>query len=830
MAVLLALLCACAFLGPALSPANSLLPYPPELLQPQQAEYLHQGGAMGAIQRGNLDMGDKFNQSLAWDQISADRLRQAELPLWTRRIGGGVPFIPQMAQPLHPMTLLLTVVPASGAYGIFWALHLLLLGYTAYLFLRRIGLLHGPALFGMVCLLLGLWTQARIHHNVMLSAVLPLFAMLGAIHQLCVHGGGRRSIAVLALGTGLSWLSGFAPASLLCTWLCFGFYLLLLRDLAPGQRLRVSFKVGGAVGLGFLLAAGQLLPVLLAAQESARTPATLELLRLKSLDSAHLLGLIWPTLLHSAETPMLGDGTLHHPSWPASALLQRVFIGGGFNFPETACYTGLACLCLVPAGRGQPWFKSLALVCLLGLAIALALPGVLELTALIPGAHSGDLKRYLLLVGICLPILGALGLQGLLLQGRRRSAEALTLLVAGLSLVGLLFHLQGEAELLRVWSRAIAAGQDQLGFVLDPQAVAARFTEQFSGFATWQRQHLIWVFAAGMVTALGTFALLRWPGRHLVWALCLLSGIELLLHGQGTRVAIPRARIDTPPQLLGPVVTAPATAQGFPPRLYAIQQRPEDQRTDVLAVPAMPNLPAFWGIEDLCAYNPLPKRRMEEFFDALGGGTVATGGVGVAPLWDPASLAHPLADLIGIEWILSDKALTHPRLEDASPPDHPGPARLYRRRGSLPRVTFVQRMECLPDPVARRSRLADPQHRPADLLILEDPGAPALAAPDPEAAAAIEVLEVGEEQIEIRCRNEAPGYLRLADPYDAGWTCDNRGAPTRIYRADHYLRAVYLPAGDHHLRFRFAAPRVTLPLYLSLAAACVALLLLVLPR
>src|SRR5688500_4571302 len=147
-AVALSALCGLAFLGPGAWPGNAVVPFPPEAIEPLRSEVLASGERrLEELLLGNASLGDKYGQSLAWDRITRDALVEGRIPRWTREIGGGASFVPQMGQVYQPWTWLLRLLPAPGIYGLWFLLHQVVFGWLGYRFLRRIGTSHAAGLF-----------------------------------------------------------------------------------------------------------------------------------------------------------------------------------------------------------------------------------------------------------------------------------------------------------------------------------------------------------------------------------------------------------------------------------------------------------------------------------------------------------------------------------------------------------------------------------------------------------------------------------------------------------------------------------------------------------
>jgi len=81
-----------------------------------------------------------------------------------------------------------------------------------------------------------------------------------------------------------------------------------------------------------------------------------------------------------------------------------------------------------------------------------------------------------------------------------------------------------------------------------------------------------------------------------------------------------------------------------------------------------------------------------------------------------------------------------------------------------------------------------------------------------------EIIEDRRNRVNIRTRNEHDGLLVLADNFYNGWHAYIDGSPTLIYRANHSMRSVAVPAGEHVVTFVFLPETLKVSAYASFGA------------
>jgi hypothetical protein len=90
--------------------------------------------------------------------------------------------------------------------------------------------------------------------------------------------------------------------------------------------------------------------------------------------------------------------------------------------------------------------------------------------------------------------------------------------------------------------------------------------------------------------------------------------------------------------------------------------------------------------------------------------------------------------------------------------------------------------------------------------------------PSPATGSTATVVNQNPQLVEVETSLTGDGYLVLLDTYYPGWTASVDGQDTPIYRANYIGRAVFVPAGEHLVRFDYRPWSFNLGLGLSILA------------
>lgn len=151
-----------------------------------------------------------------------------------------------------------------------------------------------------------------------------------------------------------------------------------------------------------------------------------------------------------------------------------------------------------------------------------------------------------------------------------------------------------------------------------------------------------------------------------------------------------------------------------------------------------------------------------------------------------------------------------------------GKTRVFRNEGNLGRAFVVPAAQIAESPEAALATVQDHAHELDQLVVLELEGQPSPPAPSTleRAPGKVAMTGVGLNKIVLQAEMAAPGFVVLADAYDAGWQATVDGQAAAVYRANTVVRAVYVPAGSHEIIFRYRP----LPFWLGAVGSGLALL------
>jgi hypothetical protein len=239
------------------------------------------------------------------------------------------------------------------------------------------------------------------------------------------------------------------------------------------------------------------------------------------------------------------------------------------------------------------------------------------------------------------------------------------------------------------------------------------------------------------------------------------------------------------------------------------------------------------GLELVLGYNPLDVRRYKEFLQFImdeDRPIVPHEGIFGFPILQPFPIRNKsLLDLLGACFALAplDRSLSfaasgepdqNPRWQLRLVEPKPGNVftflaggmqplpryALYENRDAFPRAFTVSRALPLAERAAVLRQLKSTNLRQVVLLEGERENTVADRPFSKEDLEPAKILRYTPNAVDIEVERARFGYLVLTDIWFPGWIAAIDGKPTEVSRADFVFRAIGVPAGKHHVTFRFA--------------------------
>ncbi len=710
-----------------------------------------------------------------------ERLAAGDIPGWNPHQFAGIPFAadPESGWMYLPAMLFFTALPLVAAAKTWILFHLLLPGLATLGLGRALGMGTLGALTAAVAYEFSGLLYAR---NVCCPAYSQVMAWLPALllaMELAIQSRGW-------LGRITWWgATGFALSQILAAWLgqgsyyallAFGGYVLYRTVIAPPERTLtmrgrlMGLILHGAVPfvIGLALAAAAILPRL---EYNART----------NLAEGYTGDLAWAAVLGGWDVPATVASLLGRSlSYPGGATLALAFAAFVVARGRHAApyFAALAAGTLILAQRETTWLHQIPYT---------LLPRFEELhrhwpervlvafylgPAMLAGATVHALARRerpaLLAASAILPVLVTLAV-----AIRLGPINGLALLAGVVAVLGLLIVAQPRGRAIRRLVPSVlilTIFVDLLG--------AGRFNIEHGPFGGFHKVDL-----ATYYTPNGAAAFLQTQAAN----------------GQPTRFF------------------------GYDPGIHPGDDTPQlyryffaDPRSTALL---LNNRGTVLGLEDIQGYNPIQPQRYVELIRAINGFTQEYHEANVYP----AGLDSPLLNLLNARYILVPSVIPPGRADlERLVGQYPtvyadAQVRVLENRDALPRAWIVHEARQVATGEAL-SLLASGAVDPRRVALLEQTPPPDVAPPSNPALEEATVTHQEPDKLRVTVRTDAAGLLVLSETVDPAWQAEVDGTPAPILTADHLLRAVPVPAGEHTVELRYESTTLKVGTAISLLA------------
>jgi hypothetical protein len=685
----------------------------------------------------NGQLSDVAIQMIPWRKAVREALKTGHAPLLNRFIlSGDVLLAASQPAVFHPNVWIGFLLPLATAWTFSCSFTLFLAALCTFLFLRQIEASEIAAVFGAGVWMLsnGIVTFEGWPHSYVLS-MLPLLAF--GLFRLARETPGGFAATVVALV-----LMGFGghPETMLLAAAGAGVLFLFELVFAHRRLLAVSRAVAaGALAAG--LTAVAILPVLEALPQTSEqltreaTYAHAKKSVSPATSAASLLLAVYPRAYDEAPKAL-------QPAAPSFFLLSY------------ACVGGLALALALPglmARRREKW--GLVTTGLLAVLVAASFPGVTDVVTRLPLFNVAIYEYFVGVAGFCVACLAALGFDSILDEGSG-PGKRLLLFMAGTVILA-----------IGVWWRG-------------------RLVASHVPTATHDASLLL---AAAPVFAFGLLAIALRSKPGVVGA----CGLLFLLT---TRVVeLPRLYYAFPARLFYPLVLE---------ELRRLPRSDEPFRTVGLGYSMVPNQSALWELEDPRGYEAMTNRRYRETYPLW---SVSQ------PVWfnrvdDPSS---PFLAFLNVRFALGEPGAAVPAgWKDFARGEH---CTLFENPAALPRAFAPERIRFVSqsDDVVEQMKSCRDFSRLAWIeTASRSPG------DDANGTASVRISRDGPNlKLDIAAASES--WIVTSETAWKGWKAYLDGSAIPLAIANHAFLAFRVPAGKHAVRLIYWPTSFSLGLTIS---------------
>lgn len=711
-----------------------------------------------------------------WRVYGMELLKNGQWPLWIPYTLGGSPLLANFQSAVfYPLNFLFWILSDVNAWSAYIVLQPIMASLFCYLFLRNLKIGYFGSLLGAFTFAFSGFMITWLEYGIVGHAGLWLPLILLAIHKLFQ----KISLKLFLLGTfatAMSMLAGYPQITFYI--LSVAFLFILFRSLTQRRQTNKRAFLGNflvslsTLLFGVLLASVQVVPgVELWFQSIRQTDYTVASSNYGILPIVNFVTFIVPDFFGHPATLNFWGKIGYNEAASYVGILGLIFAVFAFFIPKSSEDSNLR------------FFKILLIISIIfTFNNPLAqIPYMLNL----PGLGKSVAGRFLFLADFSLAILAAYGVENFFKEEKKRKFLLILLFFAIVFLALWVFVFYG-ARLLYPQSSWI------------PNLEISKRNMVLPSF--------IFLFAV-VIAILNLF----FSGRHrLLLKLIIFLVVVFDLFRFGWKYT-------------------PFTLRGYlypPTNLTDFLQRNAGINRFVGLFPQSMWIP--YKLSSLDGYEPLMIKRFSEFANQINESVFRPPQAGTR--WVKIhDFSSPLLNVAGVKYLVSYKGVVqhdwdpeyyrYPR-EQFEMLFQYGKSQIYENKEALPRAFIVHDFQVLTDEEILKT-LMDKNFNVQQTLLLEEK-----PENSPEKKSGEDRVVISEEnyfsnQVLIKTESISDGFLFLSDNFYPGWKAFIDGKETKIYRANYAFRAIFLPAGEHEVRFLFQPQSFKIGLGISVLALLV---------
>lgn len=717
---------------------------------------------------------DQAKAHYPWDVFDRRAIHGGIFPAWNPLVLAGTPYFANSQSGLTSVfNLPLWILPLNYALGLVAWIKLLVGAFGTYLLVRELRLGFWPGVLAGVSYSLCAFNVTWLGHQTLVATSVWL-PWLVLVLERALRSGRGRDLLALTLVSALA-MNGGHPGTETHVMGGAALYLIVraatMQSLSSIDRLRRVGLSVGAIGLGVMLMAVVLIPVLKASSGTAGSA------------------------LRSGGGFTLPDSTLKtalFPGWWGRP--SEANAGGPINYVERTLYVGTIALVLggLALTLRSEWRRKLpiAAIGLVGLGVPFGFPLLHTVAVHLPAFSSVNDSRMIVLFEFAVAVLAAFGLQAIMdfTPGIRRRL-LLILVAALLAVVAAVIAVNPSLHDVRTTINHFRTGHDF------PTAAILALTS-IGWFS-------LFVLAVAVTVLLRSR--LRISGRTTAAILVLVAAVDMYHFAAGFQPIAPASQL-VPPRT---------------PAIAYLQQHADGYRVFGTSGALDVDYSMNFGLKDPSGYDPpQPTERYLHIWQLAN--PAATAGVEwqVSPELTPAGFQS--LNLLGVRYLLTAPGALPPSSLPLRLVYKGADASIFEDPRAAAPAEVPTNVSVVEGERGSLLALSNPKFDVRREAVIEarQPGARQVSAGQGSTA----VQREDNSEVLMTANLTRGGLVVLDDASARGWSVLVDGHPAQALQVDDVMRGVTVPSGVHTILWRYKVPGLVPGALISLLAALVILL------